>query len=146
MPYTDMELGQYNLYLLRRLHLCQGGPAGLSRRSVGLMPQNRRNNDQTERVVGKVIGRTDVQTSGISGSAVVSAPYPYGRELELLNLVLAKQVIPKHLPKAIVVLSLRGAGKESYASVSELGCLKAFPYDPQAIRGGHPPASTVFKF
>jgi len=37
MPYTDMELGQYNLYLLRRLHLCQGCPAGLSRRSVALM-------------------------------------------------------------------------------------------------------------
>jgi hypothetical protein len=57
--------------------------------AVPRCPKNRRNTDQTERVPGKVNGRTDVQTSGIPGPAAVSAPYPAGRELELFNLVLA---------------------------------------------------------
>ena len=71
------------------LHGHQGATAGLRGRSVVLMPKNRRNTDQAERVLGKVNGRTDVQTSGIPGPAAVSAPYPAGRELELLNPVLA---------------------------------------------------------
>jgi hypothetical protein len=93
--------------------------------SEAMMVHNWRNTDQIGRAVAKVIGRTDIETSGIPGPAVVSAPYPIGRELELLNLVLAKHVLPKHLPKDIVILSLRGAGKESYAGAAELAGLKA---------------------
>ena len=94
-----MELGQYNLYLLRRLHLCYGCPAGLCGRSAALIPKNRRNADQTERVVCKVARRTDVQTSVIPGPAVVRALYPAGRELELFSFVQAKYVLPKPLPQ-----------------------------------------------
>jgi hypothetical protein len=112
-----------------------------------LMVHNWRNTDQIGRAVAKVIGRTDVETSGIPGPAVVSAPYPAGRELELLNVVLAKHVLSKHLPKDIVVLSMRGAGKESYAGAADLGGLKAVPYDPaHPYEEGTLRTSTVFKF
>jgi hypothetical protein len=112
-----------------------------------MMVHNWRNTDQIGRAVAKVIGRTDIETSGIPGPAVVSAPYPPGRELELLNLVLAKHVFPKHLPKDIVVLSLRGAGKESYAGAAELAGLKAVPFDPaKSYEEGSIRTSTVFKF
>jgi hypothetical protein len=112
-----------------------------------LMVHNWRNTDQIGRAVAKVIGRTDVETSGIPGPAVVSAPYPPGRELELLNLVLAKHVLPKHLPKDVVILSLRGAGKESYAGAAELAGLKAVPFDPaKPYEEGTLRTSTVFKF
>ena len=112
-----------------------------------MMVHNWRNTDQIGRAVAKVIGRTDIETSGIPGPAVVSAPYPPGRELELLNLVLAKHVLPKHLPKDIVVLSMRGAGKESYAGAAELAGLKAVPYDPaKPYEEGTIRTSTVFKF
>ena len=112
-----------------------------------MMVHNWRNTDQIGRAVAKVIGRTDIETSGIPGPAVVSAPYPPGRELELLNLVLAKHVLPKHLPKDIVVLSMRGAGKESYAGAAELAGLKAVPFDPsKPYEEGTVQTSTVFKF
>ncbi len=112
-----------------------------------MMVHNWRNTDQIGRAVAKVIGRTDIETSGIPGPAVVSAPYPPGRELELLNLVLAKHVLPNHLPKDIVVLSLRGAGKESYAGAAELADLKAVPFDPaKPYEEGTIRTSTVFKF
>jgi len=112
-----------------------------------LMVHNWRNTDQIGRAVAKVIGRTDIETSGIPGPAVVSAPYPPGRELELLNLVLAKHVLPKHLPKDIVILSLRGAGKESYAGAAELAGLKAVPFNPsKPYEEGTIRTSTVFKF
>ena len=112
-----------------------------------LMVHNWRNTDQIGRAVAKVIGRSDVETSGIPGPAVVSAPYPAGRELDLLNVVLAKHVLPKHIPKDIVVLSMRGAGKESYAGATELGGLKAVPYDPaKSYEEGTLRTSTVFKF
>jgi hypothetical protein len=112
-----------------------------------MMVHNWRNTDQIGRAVAKVIGRTDIETSGIPGPAVVSAPYPPGRELELLNLVLAKHVLPKHLPKDIVVLSLRGAGKESYTGAAELAGLKAVPFDPaKPYEVGTIRTSTVFKF
>ena len=61
----------------------------------------------------------------------------------MLNLVLAKHV----LPKDIVVLSMRGAGKGSYAGSAELGGLKAVPYDPaKPYEEGTIRTSTVFKF
>jgi hypothetical protein len=125
------------------LELLQALDAG----AEALMVHNWRNTDQIGRAVAKVIGRTDVETSGIPGPAVVSAPYPAGRELDLLNVVLAKHVLPKHLPKDIVVLSMRGAGKESYAGATELGGLKAVPYDPaKPYEQGTLRTSTVFKF
>ena len=125
------------------LELLQALEAG----AEALMVHNWRNTDQIGRAVAKVIGRNDVETSGIPGPAVVSAPYPAGRELELLNVVLAKHVLPKHLPKDIVVLSMRGAGKESYAGAAELGGLKAVSYDPaKPYEEGTLRTSTVFKF
>ena len=126
-----------------RLEALQDLEAG----AEALMVHNWRNTDQIGRAVAKVIGRTDVETSGIPGPAVVSAPYPAGRELELLNVVLAKHVLPKHLAKDIVVLSMRGAGRESYAGAAELGGLKAVPYDPaKPYEEGTLRTSTVFKF
>jgi hypothetical protein len=80
--------------------------------------------------VCKVARRTDVQTSGIPGSAVVRAPYPAGRELELFNVVQAKYVLPKPLPWDIIDLSMHGAGKGPYDCVAEFGGLKADPYQP----------------
>ena len=108
---------------------------------------NWRNADQTGRAVAKVSGWTDIETPGIPGPAVVSAPYPLGRESELLILVQAKHVLPKHLPKDIVVLSLHGAGEESYAGAAELAGLKAVPFDPaRPYEEGTLRTSTVFKF
>jgi hypothetical protein len=125
---------------LQLLHALEAG-------AEALMVHNWRNTDQIGRAVAKVIGRTDIETSGIPGPAVVSAPYPPGRELELLNLVLAKHVLPKHLPKDVVILSLRGAGKESYAGAAELAGLKAVPFDPaKSYEEGTIRTSTVFKF
>jgi hypothetical protein len=125
---------------LEALQALEGG-------AEAVMVHNWRNTDQIGRAVAKVIGRTDIETSGIPGPPVVSAPYPPGRELELLNLVLAKHVLPKHLPKDIVILSMRGAGKESYAGVDELAGLKAVPYDPaRPYEEGTIRTSTVFKF
>ncbi len=58
-----------------------------------------------------------------------------------------KHVLPKRLPKDIVVLSLRGAGKESYAGAAELAGLKAVPFDSaKPYEEGTIRASTVFKF
>lgn len=112
-----------------------------------LMVHNWRNTDQIGRAVAKVIGRTDVETSGIPGPAVVSAPYPAGRELELLNVVLAKHVLPKHLPKDIVILSMRGAGKESCAGKDEAAGYRLVPYDANSpYEEGTIRTSTVFKF
>ena len=39
--------------------------------------------------------------------------HPLGRELGLLNVILAKQFLHKYLPMDVVVLSVRGVGKES---------------------------------
>ena len=125
------------------LELLQALEAG----AEALMVHNWRNTDQIGRAVAKVIGRTDVETSGIPGPTVVSAPYTAGRELELLNIVLAKHILPKHLPKDIIVLSMRGAGKESYAGADQLGGLKAVSYDPaKPYEEGTIRTSTVFKF
>jgi len=125
------------------LELLQDLEAG----AEALMVHNWRNTDQIGRAVAKVIGRTDVETSGIPGPAVVSAPYSAGRELELLNVVLAKHVLPQHLPKDIVILSMRGAGKEYYGGAAELGGIRAVPYDPaKPYQEGTLRTSTVFKF
>ena len=88
-----------------------------------------------------------MEASGIPGWAAVSAPYPPGGELELLNLVLAKHVLPEHLPKDIVVLSMRGAGKESYTGAAELAGLIALSFDSaKAYEEGTIRTSTVFNF
>jgi hypothetical protein len=112
-----------------------------------IMVYNWRNTDQIGRAVAKVISRMNFETLGIPGTAVVSAPYPPGRELKLLKLVLAKHVLPKQLSKDIVILSVRGAGKESYAGAAELAGLKAVPFDPaKPYEEGTIRSSTVFKF
>jgi superfamily I DNA/RNA helicase len=51
------------------------------------------------------------------------------------------------VPKEIVVLSMRGAGKESYAGAAELVGLKAVSFDPsKPYEEGTIRTSTVFKF
>ena len=86
--------------------------------------------------------RFTVWERGASGTS-----HPLGQELELLNVILAKQVLHKYLPMDIVVLSMRGAGKESYAGAAELGGLKVAPYDPaKPYEEGTLRTSTVFKF
>lgn len=112
-----------------------------------VVERNWRNTEQIARAAAKVMGRPVHEGSGISGPAVTTAAYQQGKELATLEALLTHIVLPQQGPEDIVVLSARGAGKESYASHRMLCGLRLVPYDPsRPYEPGTLRTSTVFKF
>jgi hypothetical protein len=112
-----------------------------------VVERNWRNTEQIARAAAKVMGRPVQEGSGISGPAVTTAAYQPGKELATLEALLTHIVLPQQGPEDIVVLSARGAGKESYASHRTLCGLRLVPYDPsRPYEPGTLRTSTVFKF
>ena len=112
-----------------------------------VVERNWRNTEQIARAAAKVMGRPVHEGSGISGPAVTTAAYQPAKELATLEALLTHVVLPQQGPEDIVVLSARGAGKESYASHRMLCGLRLVPYDPsRPYEPGTLRTSTVFKF
>lgn len=112
-----------------------------------VVERNWRNTEQIARAAAKVMGRPVPEGSGISGPTVTTAAYQPGKELATLEALLTHIVLPQQGPEDVVVLSVRGAGKESYASHRLLCGLRLVPYDPsRPYVPGTLRTSTVFKF
>jgi len=108
---------------------------------------NWRNTEQIARAAAKVMGRPAHEGSGISGPAVTTAAYQPGKELATLEAMLTHVVLHQQGPEDIVVLSVRGAGKECYAGQATLAGLRLVPFDPsRPYVPGTLRTSTVFKF
>ncbi len=133
-PSTPAKAGQELFALL------DGAPEAVVER-------NWRNTEQIARAAAKVMGRPAHEASGISGPAVTTAAYQPGQELATLEALLKHVVLSQQGPEDVVVLSARGAGKESYAGRSAVCGLRLVPYDPsRPYEPGTLRTSTVFKF
>jgi hypothetical protein len=112
-----------------------------------IVERNWRNTEQIARAAAKVMGRPAHEGSGISGPAVTTAAYQPGKELATLEAMLKHVVLHQQGPEDIVVLSVRGAGKECYAGQAILAGLRLVPFDPsRPYVPGTLRTSTVFKF
>mgnify|MGYP000477310281 FL=1 len=112
-----------------------------------VVERNWRNTEQIARAAAKVMGRPAHEGSGISGPAVTTAAYQPGKELATLEAMLTHVVLHQQGPEDIVVLSVRGAGKECYAGQATLAGLRLVPFDPsRPYVPGTLRTSTVFKF
>jgi len=112
-----------------------------------IVERNWRNTEQIARAAAKVMGRPAHEGSGISGPAVTTAAYQPGKELATLEAMMKHVVLHQQGPEDIVVLSVRGAGKECYAGQATLAGLRLVPFDPsRPYVPGTLRTSTVFKF
>lgn len=112
-----------------------------------IVERNWRNTEQIARAAAKVMGRSAHEGSGISGPAVTTAAYQPGKELATLEAMMKHVVLHQQGPEDIVVLSVRGAGKECYAGQATLAGLRLVPFDPsRPYVPGTLRTSTVFKF
>jgi superfamily I DNA/RNA helicase len=74
-------------------------------------------------------------------------PSKPGRDFDLLAAVLGHENIRKYRPEDIIVLSMKGAGKESFAGKVEAAGYRLVQYDANApYEAGTIRTSTVFKF
>lgn len=112
-----------------------------------VVERNWRNTEQIARAAAKVMGRPAHEGSGISGPAVTTAAYQPGKELATLEAMMQHVVLHQQGPEDIVILSVRGAGKECYAGQATLAGLRLVPFDPsRPYVPGTLRTSTVFKF
>ena len=111
------------------------------------LERNWRNTEQIAQVVGKVMGHVVKPGSRVFGPQVSSAPLVKGKEFAMLDALLTKVVLKNYEPKDIILLSMRGAGRESYAGKESVAGLNIVSYDPsQPYQEGTIRVSTVFKF
>lgn len=108
---------------------------------------NWRNTEQIAQAAAKVMGRPTPPSFGVQGPKVTTVASKPGRDFDLLAAVLGHENIRKYRPEDIIVLSMKGAGKESFASKAEAAGYRLVPYDANApYEAGTIRTSTVFKF
>ncbi len=108
---------------------------------------NWRNTEQIAQAAAKVIGRPTPPSFGVQGPKVTPVDSRPGRDFDLLAAVLGHENLRKYRPEDIVVLSMRGAGKESFAGKTEAAGYRLVPYDANTpYEDGTIRTSTVFKF
>ena len=108
---------------------------------------NWRNTEQIAQAAAKVMGRPTPPSFGVQGPKVTPVTSRPGRDFDLLVAVLGHENLRKYRPEDIIVLSMRGAGKESFAGKAEAAGYRLVPYDANApYEEGTIRTSTVFKF
>jgi hypothetical protein len=108
---------------------------------------NWRNTEQIAQAAAKVMGRPTPPSFGVQGPKVTTVPSKPGRDFDLLAAVLGHENIRKYRPEDVIVLSMKGAGKESFAGNAEAAGYRLVPYDANApYEAGTIRTSTVFKF
>jgi hypothetical protein len=108
---------------------------------------NWRNTEQIAQAAAKVMGRPTPPSFGVQGPKVTTVASKPGRDFDLLVAVLGHENLRKYRPEDIVVLSMRGAGKESCAGKDEAAGYRLVPYDANSpYEEGTIRTSTVFKF
>jgi hypothetical protein len=108
---------------------------------------NWRNTEQIAQAAAKVMGRPTPPSFGVQGPKVTPVTSRPGRDFDLLVAVLGHENLRKYRPEDIIVLSMKGAGKESFAGKAEAAGYRLVPYDANApYEAGTIRTSTVFKF
>jgi len=108
---------------------------------------NWRNTEQIAQAAAKVMGRPVPPSFGVQGPKVTTVPSKPGRDFDLLAAVLDHKNLRAYRPEDIIVLSMKGAGKESFAGKAEAAGFRLVPYDAAApCEEGTIRTSTVFKF
>ena len=108
---------------------------------------NWRNTEQIAQAAAKVMGRPTPPSFGVQGPKVTTVASKPRRDFDLLVAVLGHENLRKYRPEDIVVLSMRGAGKESCAGKAEAAGYRLVPYDANTpYEEGTIRTSTVFKF
>lgn len=111
------------------------------------MACNWRNTEQIAQAAAKVMGKPTPPSFGVQGPKVTPVDSRPGRDFDLLVAVLGHENLRKYRPEDIVVLSMRGAGKESFAGKTEAAGYRLVPYDANTpYEEGTIRTSTVFKF
>ncbi|MFZ9201313.1 MAG: NERD domain-containing protein [Opitutales bacterium] len=104
--------------------------AALASAAAAHLRRNWRNTDNVADAFARVAGLPRDPASGFPGPSPSLARAAKGRELETLDALLARVVLAKHAPEEVVVLSLRGAGRECYAGRETLGGLRRAEFNP----------------
>ncbi len=108
---------------------------------------NWRNTEQIAQAAAKVMGRPTPPSFGVQGPKVTTVDSRPGRDFDLLVAVLGLEKLRAYRPEDIIVLSMKGAGKESFAGKAEAAGYRLVPYDANApYEEGTLRTSTVFKF
>lgn len=102
--------------------------AALGSAPLAHLTRNWRNADPVARAFAKLAGLPHGDT-GFEGPAVSLATVREGKAVETLEALLAKVVLPRHRPEEVVVLSARGAGRESFAGRADLAGCRLAPFD-----------------
>jgi len=111
------------------------------------LDNNWRNTEQIAQKVAKVMGQTVKQSSRIYGPAIATAPLKEGKEFAMLEALLQKVVLKDFEPKDVVIISMHGAGRESYKDKDMVAGLRLMPFDPmKPYENGTIRTSTVYKF
>lgn len=109
--------------------------------------RNWRNTDNVADAFARVARLPREPASGFPGPSPSLAPAPAGREAEALDILLARHVLARHDPREVVVVSLRGAGRECYAGRETLGGLRRVDFNPLAApAAGEIRTATVARF
>ena len=108
---------------------------------------NWRNTEQIAQAAAKVMGRPTPPSFGVQGPKVTPVDSRPGRDFDLLVAVLGHDKLRAYRPEDIIVLSMKGAGKESFAGKAEAAGYRLVPYDANVpYEEGTLRTSTVFKF
>jgi hypothetical protein len=108
---------------------------------------NWRNTEQIAYMAAKVMGRPTPPSFGVQGPKVTPVDSRPGRDFDLLVAVLGHDKLRAYRPEDIIVLSMKGAGKESFAGKAEAAGYRLVPYDANVpYEEGTLRTSTVFKF
>ena len=108
---------------------------------------NWRNTEQIAQAAAKVMGRPTPPSFGVQGPKVTPVDSRPGRDFDLLVAVLGHEKLRAYRPEDIIVLSMKGAGKESFAGKDEAAGYRLVPYDANTpYEEGTIRTSTVFKF
>jgi hypothetical protein len=108
---------------------------------------NWRNTEQIANMAAKVMGRPMPPSFGVQGPKVTTVDSRPGRDFDLLVAVLGLEKLRAYRPEDIIVLSMKGAGKESFAGKAEAAGFRLVPYDANTpYEEGTLRTSTVFKF
>jgi hypothetical protein len=92
------------------------------------LTRNWRNADPVARAFAKIADLPHGD-SGFEGPAVNLAEARRDRARETLEALLEKVVLPRHRPEEVVLLSARGAGRESFAGLDSLAGCRLVPFD-----------------
>ena len=108
---------------------------------------NWRNTEQIAQAAAKVMGRPTPPSFGVQGPKVTPVDSRPGRDFDLLVAVLGHDKLRAYRPEDIIVLSMKGAGKESFAGKAEAAGYRLVPFDANVpYEEGTLRTSTVFKF